>query len=189
MVSDEITRLIGQAMNGDAVAENQLCEQVYGELHAMARRIMSHDDTSLQPTLLVGKLFEKFFRNNGLKKAASRRYFFAVAASQMRNMLVDHYRRQKTRKRGGDRTRESLDVALDKVLVDFESSNQTTMESLDLALDHLRAQNQRQYEVVMQRFFVGLTQKQTAELLNIDEKTVKQDWTLARAKLRACLND
>ena len=53
--------------------------------------------------MLIGDLFEKFFCKGGLKKTENRRYFFAVAANQMRNMLVDHYRRRNAQKRGGDR--------------------------------------------------------------------------------------
>lgn len=185
MSDTEITQLIGQARQGDADAENQLCTRVYAELHAMARRIMPHDDTSLQPTMLIGNLFEKFFRNDGLKKTENRRYFFTVAANQMRNMLIDHYRRKKTQKRGGNRERQSLDIVLDNVLDQFEQRNQTDMESLDLALENLRRESPRQHELIMHRFFGGLTIEQAAQLIGISRATADRDWTLARTKLVA----
>ena len=143
MTGGDLTILIEHARQGNLEAENQLCERIYGELHDMARRIMSHDDTSLQPTMLVDDLFAKFFRKGGLKKTVNRRYFFAVAANQMRNMLTDHYRRQSTQRRGGDRKRESLDVVLDSVLSHLESGNGTDIESLNEALRVLKKQNEK----------------------------------------------
>jgi RNA polymerase sigma factor (TIGR02999 family) len=187
MNASNITVLIADARQGNAEAENRLCACIYDELHAMARRIMPHDDTSLQPTMLIGDLFEKLFRKNGLKKTENRRYFFTVAANQMRNMLVDHYRRKKNQKRGGDRQRESLDVVLDNVLDQFESRNDTDIDALNRALEQLRNQNPRQHQVVMYRFFGGLTIERIAELLGISKETAGRDWNLAKKKLYADL--
>lgn len=188
MCNEDLTLLIDRARQGDANAENLLCDRVYADLRAMAGRIMPHDDTSLQPTMLIGDLFEKFFRKGGLKKTVNRRYFFAVAADQMRNLLVDHYRRKRTQRRGGGRERESLDVVLDNVITRFETTNQTQLNELDEALSVLQQQNERQYQVVMYKFFAGLSGDRIAELLGVDRSTVVRDWKIARMKLFAELS-
>ena len=185
----DITLLIDNARNGDASAENALCDKVFSELQQMARRMMPTDDTLMQPTILVNDLFVKLFRNDGLKKTENRRYFFTVAADQMRKMLIDHYRRKKRRKVGGDRKREPFELVLDGALVEFESQNKVDFSELNEALERLKIENARLYEVVVQRFFVGLTIAQTAEMLGVSESSVQRDWRLARAKLFADLND
>lgn len=187
--NNEITLLIDKARNGDALAENRLCEKVFKELYSIAKRLLPKDDTSLQPTMLVHDLWVKLFSNSGLKKTENRRYFFTVAADQMRNVLIDHYRRKKRKKVGGDRIREPFEVVMDNALDDFESRNDADFEALNNALEKLKVENDRLYQVVMQRYFAGLTIKKTAEVLGVSESSVERDWRLARAKLYAELKD
>ena len=187
--SHALTQLIDKARAGNVAAESELCERVFGELREMAGRLMPCDEASMQPTMLVNDLFVKLFRNQGLKKTENRRYFFTVAADQMRKMLIDHYRHKKTLKVGGGRMRLPLDIVLDTALDEFESRNQTDMGALSEALENLRHQSERQYQVVMQRFFVGLSIAQTAEILKTSESTVEREWRLARAKLHADLRN
>ncbi len=185
--TSEITLLIDGARKGDPLAENELCEKIYEELHRIAQRLMPSDDSSLQPSMLVNDLWVKLFSNHGLKKTENRRYFYTVAADQMRKILIDHYRKKKNQKAGGDRKREPIELILDGALEEFESKNDSSFEQLDDALQRLKSQNRRQYQVVMHRFFAGLTIEQTANLMGVSESSVERDWRLARAKLYADL--
>ena len=185
----EITQLIDDARSGDSAAENELCEKVFSELKSIARRLMPKDDISLQPTMLVNDLWIKFFRNNGLKKTVNRRYFYAVAADQMRNLLVDHQRRKNRLKVGGDRKRESFDLLLKGVFGNFETQENADIEALDEALERLKHHDSRMHSVVMYRFFAGLTIQQTANMMELSPSSVERDWRTARARLFADIKD
>jgi len=188
-LEDDLTPLLQKAIDGDDDAESRFCRAVYQELrataHALAQRATGG---SLQPTALVHELFLKMFRRGGLKKACNRRYFFAVAVDQMRKLLIDHHRRRKRVKVGGGRRRIALDEVVDQLLVDFEGQNGFDVEALEAALSQLEIQNKRAHRVVIHKFYAGLTNRQTAELLGIGESTVEADWRLARAKLHELLN-
>ena len=186
---NEITLLIELARNGDSDAENRLCEKVFCELHLIAKRLMPNSDTSVQATMLVNDLWVKLFSQGGLKKTENRRYFFAVAADQMRNILIDYYRRRKRKKVGGDRKREPFEVVLNNALAEFDSRNEFDFEALNNALENLKTENSRLYQVVMHRYFAGLTIKTTAELMGVSESSVERDWRLARAKLYSVLKE
>lgn len=188
-VEDDITNLIEGARNGEQAAENSLYNKVYSELHQMAHQIAPSDDTSMQPTILVHELFVKLFRKDGLKRTVNRRYFFAVAGDQMRKLMIDHYRRKKRQRVGGDRKREPWELIVDGAIGAFESKNRVDFIELNDAIDRLRTENSRLYEVVMNRFFAGLSVAKTAEILDVSESSVARDWRLARAKLFADLND
>ena len=180
---NDITLLIDNARNGDVKAENALCERVFQELYRIAKRMMPNDDTSLQPTMLVHDLWVKLFSNGGLKKTENRRYFFTVAADQMRKTLIDHYRRKKRQRVGGDRKREPFEIVIEEALEGFESKNGADFAALNYAIEKLKTENERLYQVVIQRYFAGLTIKETAHVLGVSGSSVDRDWRLARAKL------
>jgi len=182
-----LTDLIRQAQNGNSAAEQQLFEAVNDELRQLAeyqtRRFGAQGMD--QPTSLVNELFLKLFREDAFVDLKNRRYFFAVAIDQMRQILRNRFRHRKTQKRGGHLNRVPLDVALDDYLDELQNMYQFDFEALDEALNRLKhgTTSQRQYEVVNLRFLAGMTVKQTAELIGISERQVAIDWKLARAKL------
>ena len=104
---------------------------------------------------------------------------FGMANRAMRQILVDHARKRKTDKRGGDYQRASLDIVLDN----FETNNQCRFEDLESALESLEKTSPRQREVVELRFFSGLSIEGVAGVLEVSVGTVERDWRLARAKL------
>ena len=155
---------IDRQLRGTAIRRRKthFARRVFQELYRIAKRMMPNDDTSLQPTMLVHDLWVKLFSKGGLKKTENRRYFFTVAADQMRKILIDHYRRKKRQKVGGDRKREPFEIVIEDALEGFESKNGADFEALNNAIDKLKEQNERLYQVVIQRYFSGLTVKQTA---------------------------
>ncbi len=100
----------------------------------------------------------------------------------MRRILIDHARKRASLKRGGDAVAVSLDRAAAPAWDEPE-----TMLALDEALSRLEEQDPRTAEVVQLRYFAGLSVAQTAEALDVSERTVKREWTFARAWLREAL--
>ena len=108
----------------------------------------------------------------------SRSHFFGVAATLMRQILVDHARRQRADKRGGGATVLSLDDAPPALW-----TSSVDVLALDEALDALSAIDSRQCRVVELRFFAGLRIDETAEALGVSAATVEREWALAKAWL------
>lgn len=152
---------------------------VYEELRSMARSQLARERRNA--TLDTGALVhEAYLRLVDETRVASRgrAYFFAAAAQAMRRVLVDAARRRGAAKRGGGARPVSLDE--DQVSVDEFASE---LIDLDRALDALAAEHPRLARVVECRFFGGLTIQETAEAMGISQRTVKYDWSMARAWL------
>jgi RNA polymerase sigma factor (TIGR02999 family) len=137
---------------------------------------------TLQATALV---HEAYLRLVGYQEVdwQNRAHFFGVAASLMRRILVDHARAKLAKKRGGADQKVSFDKA---VLVQRETSPQ--LLALDEALKRLAKRDPRQARIVDLRYFGGLSEEETAEVLGISVRTVKRDWNVARAWLYQQLN-
>jgi RNA polymerase sigma factor (TIGR02999 family) len=185
---DELTLLIQAALAGDMAAEDQLCVTIYDELHQVARHLVRRQQ-SMSASSLVHDVYLKMFRREGLKKAPNRKYFFAVALDQMRKLLIDRHRKRKRLKAGGNRQQQPFDEVFDQILDDFVDRNGCHVEALEEALDRLRSASERQFNVVIHRFYGGLTGHQTADLLGVSVGTVERDWRLARAKLYSYLHE
>lgn len=127
-IEPELTRLLQAALAGDRHAESRFCRAVYNELHHAANRLVRHAG-SVQATSLVHDVFLKLFRRDGLKKAPNRRYFYSVAVDQMRKLLIDHHRKRKRLKSGGDRLRLPSNDIMDHVLQEFEEQNGCDVEA------------------------------------------------------------
>jgi len=175
----EITELLGRVGAGDRAAEERLAELTYEELRATAQRLMRHEQNhTLQPTALVNEAYLRLTRDEALGKSPDRAYFFAAAAQAMRRILVEAARRRRSQKAGGHLERQPLD----DMLVSFEDRS-IDLVALDAALSELQELNSRHYQVVQMRWFIGLTVKEIAELLEISVSTVESDWRIARAFL------
>jgi len=190
----EVTVLLDRIRKGDSSARDALFQVVYDELHAQAKRQMrrERDGHTLQTTALVHEAFLKLCSGAALGNAPSRGYFFGAAARAMQQVLVDHARAKVTQKRGGDCEKLPLDEMLDataqaaspRPLSDDPADAITTVLSLNDALEKLMTMSERQHQVVMLRFFGGLTVPQVAEALGIAVATAEADFRLARAWLR-----
>ena len=178
-VRDAVTDLLSAAqLEGRDVFE-ELLPLVYDELRQMAHRHLAreHRQRTLNTTGLVHEAYLKLV-DSARVPVKSRAYFFAAAARAMRQVLVDAARRRGRLKRGEGEAPlnlEDFQVAVD----DFAAE----LRDLDEALERLTALFPRQARVVECRFFGGLSVEETAEALELAPRTVKRDWSLARAWL------
>jgi RNA polymerase sigma-70 factor, ECF subfamily len=175
----QITQLLIAWGKGDETALDQLTPLVYQELHRMARRFMSRQNPghTLQPTALINEAYVRLVGDSG-REWQDRAHFFAIAATAMRHILVDHARASTTAKRGG----EKRIVPLDEAGVS-SVDNLTELVALDEALNELAKLNTRQCKVVELRYFAGLSVDETAKTLKISVETAMRDWRVAKAWL------
>lgn len=176
---DAVTTVLSAAGRDGRDVVDELLPLVYDELRRMAHRHLARErrQRTLSTTGLVHEAYLKLV-DQERAPVKSRAYFFAAAAHAMRQVLVDAARRRGRVKRGGGEVPLDLDdfeVAVD----DFAAE----LSDLDEALDRLAALFPRQARVVECRFFGGLSVEETAEALELAPRTVKRDWSLARAWL------
>jgi RNA polymerase sigma-70 factor, ECF subfamily len=175
----EITELLQAWRGGDEQALEKLTPQVYRELHQAARRCMNRerDGHTLQATALINELY---LRLSELKQVdwQNRAHFFALCARQMRRILIDLARTRRSEKRGGG----AYVVELDAV-PQIASTSHAEVLAVDDALKALAQVDQRKSQVVELRFFGGLSNEETAEVLRVSSRTVERDWILAKAWL------
>jgi len=179
----EVTLLLAQVAKGDEGAAAKLIPLVYNELRRLANSYMRReaDYHTLQPTALVHEVFLKLIQQRSVDWKG-RSHFFAIAAQMMRRILVDHARARLREKRGaGDRP-----IPLDDVFI-FAPERSLELVKLDRSLERLAKLDDRQCKVVELRFFGGLTVEETAEALGVSPKTVKRDWSMAKAWLHGDL--
>jgi RNA polymerase sigma factor (TIGR02999 family) len=177
--SGEITDRLLAFRGGDRDALNQLLPLVYERLRAMAHARLAGraPGASIDTTTLV---HEAYLRLVDQSRAGwrDRTHFFAVAATAMRQIVVDRARRRGALKRGSGLPPAILDENAPGVEARAEQ-----ILALDQALDRLGALNDRLVKMVELRFFAGLSIDETAEVLGIDARTVNRDWRVARALL------
>ncbi len=176
----EVTLLLRQWREGDQRAFEQLSELVYDELRRMARGYLAGErpDHTLQPTALVHETYLRLVDHNAMAWE-DRRHFFAIAATTMRRILVDHARGQRREKRGGDRPKVSLDDVGELPAADRAAE----VVAIDEALERLAIEDQLKASVVELRFFAGLTNDEAAAVLGLSEKTVRRHWRMAKVWL------
>jgi len=175
----EITRLLVAWGDGDQAALAELTPLVYDELHRLAHHYMGGERPghTLQTTALVNEAFTRLIDWKNVRWQ-SRAHFFGVSAQLMRRILVDFARSRGYRKRGGGV--EPLDLDEAAVISQDRGANRV---ALDEALTSLAELDARQSKVVELRYFGGLSIDETAEVLKVSSRTVKRDWSLARAWL------
>lgn len=181
----EITRLARRWTDGDDEALERLVELAYDDLRAIARRHLggSPPDATLRTTALVHEVYLRLARvHEGTW--ASRAHFFAFCSKAMRHILIDHARRRRAARRGGDRDRVPLTD--DLAALDPEIG---TILVVDEALEKLGERDERLARVVECRFFGGLTAAETAEAVGVSARTVERDWLRARTYLKRLLRD
>jgi RNA polymerase sigma factor (TIGR02999 family) len=175
-----VTELLVRWQAGQEDALEALIPLVYEELRRTARRYLRQErpDHTLQSTALVHEAFVRLVGQD-LPELQNRKHFFAVAATLMRQILVDHARTHAAEKRGGDAPALQLDGAA--LIYNVRSRD---VLALDDALNSLAVLDARQSRIVELRYFTGLSIDETAEVLGISPATVKRDWTTARAWLQ-----
>lgn len=178
--SQNITELLHEWRNGKKDAFDQLFPFVYDELRRRASAYLRNERKghTLQTTALVNEAYLKLFDQNELEYE-DRNHFFAIAANAMRRILVDYARARKRRKRGG----KDENLPLDEVRFVPTNEKSVDLVALDEALNELAEFDERQAKVVELKYFGGMTNDETSEVLDISNVTVRRDWNIAKAWL------
>ncbi len=182
--TQEITQLLLAWGDGDKQALDRLMPFVYEELRRLAKNYMRNQrsDHTLQTTALVNEAYLRLIDSSQVRWQ-NRTHFFAISAQLMRRVLVDFARKKKAIKRGGEEQKITFDEALP-----VSSQKESELIALDEALNELAKMNERQSQIVEMRYFGGMNEKEIAEALNISARTVRRDWSVARAWLYRELN-
>ena len=176
----DVTRLLDAAAAGDRRAAADLLPLVYDELRTLAAARMAGEGPghTLDPTALF---HEAYLRLTGRQSFESRSHFLRAAAEAMRRILVDHARARAAGKRGGRRQRVPLDDAA------RWADSPDHLLDLDDALARLAAEEPRKAELVVLRFFGGMSTPEAAAALGVSVPTAERWWAFARAWLFADL--
>jgi RNA polymerase sigma-70 factor, ECF subfamily len=176
----DVTQLLVDWQKGNKEALDQLIPLVYRELRKLAVHYLRQERKShtLQPTWLIHEAYLRMVQHD-VPEFKNRVHFFGVAANLMRQILVDHARKQRASKRGGGATKISLSDA-------EIASNEKIMDviAVDDALNALAKVDQRKCRAIELRYFGGLSVEETAEVLNISVATLTRDLRMAEAWLR-----
>lgn len=174
LVTVEITQLLLRARDGDTKAKDALFPAVYRDLENIAKAHV-RGGMSIEPRGLVHELYLKL--TDATLEARDRKHFYAIAALAMRQILVDRARKRSAAKRGGEHA--------ERVTLSQLSSDDAAIDlvAVDRALTKLEQLSARQARIVELRCLVGLTVEETAEALDVSERTVAAEWRLARAWL------
>ena len=177
----DVTRLL---QGGDPAAP-ELLSLVYDELHAIARGRMSGERVghTLQATALVNEAYLRLVGSSEMEWR-DRGHFYSAAAEAMRRILVDHARKVRSLKRGGDHQRVTLGTP--NAAIELETDE---FLALNDALEKLAREDRRAADVTRLRFFSGLSVGEIAEALEISERSVHREWTFARARLFEILGE
>lgn len=181
----DVTLILEAVRAGETDAQERLWHAVYSELRRVASEKMAREAShaTLQPTALVHEVWLRL-AGPGKKGTAweNRAHFFSAAGEAMRRILVEQARRRQAAKRGGGWKRAPLAEA-----GEIFAEEDARVLQVHEALDALAQRNSRQAQIVTLSFFVGLSQKEIAESLEISEKTVQREWVLARSWLYQCI--
>jgi len=175
----EVTELLLQWRSGDKTALDKLTPLVYNELRRLAHGYLKQERPghTLQTTALVHEAYLRLVEQQDIRWQ-NRAHFFAVSAQVMRHVLVDYARKRRSRKRGGDAQRVSLEEG---AIVSQERASE--LVELDDALQRLAESHPRCSRLVELRYFAGLNNQDAAEVLKISEATVERDWRFAKTWL------
>ena len=180
---NDFSTLLAAWGSGDEQALNDLIPLVYPELRRLARQhLRQTPDHTLESAGLANEAYLKLIRAGGVH-CESRAHFFSLCAMIIRRILVDHARKRRYAKRGGDAVR----VPLEETLLGTRARG-VELLALDDALASLSKTDPRKGRVVELRYFGGFSVEETAEILDISPETVMRDWKLAKTWLFRELN-
>jgi len=171
-----------QSLIGDRVVDlSRLMTDMQGELRQIARhrRRRGSVGETLSTTALVNEAYLRFASSPELFDRIDRSHFLAIASRAMRNIVINHARDRLAQKRGGGAAHETLGE--DLLEADFAEASR--LLELGDALERLEKVRPRLAQVVHLRYFAGLSEEETGEVLDIDRSTVRRDWLKARGWL------
>jgi RNA polymerase sigma factor (TIGR02999 family) len=175
----DVTRLLNAFRDGDEAARDRLVEFLYPELRRLAAKSLNRKarGATWQPTALIHELYLRLVERSQ-PEWQSRAHFFAVAATIMRNILVDHARKRAAAKRGSGAEQVTLEE-----IEQWSGQRPRALLALDNALDALHEFDPRRARVLELRFFGGLTTAEIAEALGVSTATVGREMRMAEAWL------
>ncbi len=178
LTADNLTGLLVEWREGDQAAFDRLMPLVYDQLRRIAHRYVQRERNghTLQTSALVNEAYLRLVDQHVVWQ--NRAHFFAVTARVMRHILIDHARRRRYAKHGGEARQVSIEEA-----AAMSMERAAELIALEEALDELAKLDQRKSRVVELRYFGGLSLEETAEALNISLMTVRRDWRAAKAWL------
>lgn len=181
-----VTRLLQELRTGNRAVFSELLPRIYDELHELARRQRRHwvGNETMNPTALVHEAYLRLVEQSA-PQWVSRPHFLAVAATAMRQILLDYAKRMHAAKRGGGQQPVPLHEVEEALRSagDLSEAGTEALLALDDALRRLEMQDRRQSRIVECRFFGGMTIEETAEALGISPATVSRGWAVAQAWL------
>ncbi|EMI54440.1 MULTISPECIES: sigma-70 family RNA polymerase sigma factor [Rhodopirellula] len=180
-----VTEILQSSQKGDVKKTDQLFTVLYDDLHRMAGRFLRSEPQrqKLSSSSLVHQAYVRMVDQDEVDWQG-KTHFFAIGATVMRRILVDHARHTRAQKRGGGWLRRQLDDE-----VTFVLDRDEDVVALDELLNTLAELSPRQARIVEYRFFGGLAMKEIANELNLGLRTVEKDWAMARAWMRRELRD
>jgi RNA polymerase sigma-70 factor (ECF subfamily) len=175
---NDITAMLAAWNDGNKAALDRLTSLLYPEFRRIARQFLGRRiGESLESAALANEVYLRL-TSAGRIQCENRTHFLALCAQMIRRILVDHARRRRSAKRGGD----ALHVPLDEVLLKVEACGIEVI-ALDSALQSLAQNDRRKSRLVELRYFGGLSLEEAAEVLGVSPETAKRDWKMARAWL------
>ena len=176
---ESIPQIIEAVASGEKEAAEDLLPLLYKELRqlAVARMAKLPPGNTLQPTALV---HDAYLRLVGDQDPGwdGRGHFFASAAQAMRQLLVEQARRKSARRHGGGQ--ERLDIDAGEIGVDLRIGE---ILAVDQAIDRLRASDPRKEDIVVHRYFAGLSREETAAVIGVSVRTIDREWRSIVARL------
>jgi RNA polymerase sigma factor (TIGR02999 family) len=174
--AEDLTALLGRYKTGTPADHERLVVAVHAELRRIAAAYMRRErqDHTLQPTALINEAYLRLFKDRDVAWE-DRAHFFGIAARVMRQILVDHARRRRARKRGiGERVDRAVSTLTDPRGQDID------VLALHEALDDLAALDPRQADIVELRYFGGLTEQEVATVKELSPATIRREVAAAR---------
>ncbi len=176
----QTTRLLLESQSGSRAAMDELLPLVYDELRRLARAFLRRERPghTLRPTALVHEAYLRLVSQREVTWQ-NRAQFFALAATMMRRVLINHAEARQAKKRWGSYERITLDPSHE-----IGETTDLDLVSLNQALEKLAGIDEDKVRVVEMRFFGGLTHDEIAEVTGSSRATVEREWSFARAWLR-----
>ena len=177
---NNVTRILSRIESGDPSAAEQLLPLVYEELRKLAAARLAQEPSgkSLQPTVLVHDAYVRLVDVDDPPHWNSRGHFFGAAAEAMRRILVEHARRKRSEKHGGQMQRVDLDVIHPQV-----PTRHNELIALDEALSRLEEKWPEKAKLVKLRYFAGFTISEAATVMAISQATAERYWSFCKAWL------
>jgi RNA polymerase sigma factor (TIGR02999 family) len=184
-VSQDVTQLLVDWSNGDRAALDKLLPLVNSELRKLAGRYMRRESPghTLQTSALVNEAYLRLIDQKNVQWQ-NRAHFFGIAAQLMRRILIDHARSHQYAKRGGGAVQVSLDEA-----AAVTEERAAELLAVNEALEKLTTMDARKGRIVELRFFGGMTEEETAEVMGVSVPTVQREWRAAKAWLHRMLSE